>query len=61
MTYPSPICLECKHFDQESFDGMFCAAFPEGIPELIMSGLNDHSKPLPDQDSGIVFEQIKAE
>lgn len=59
MTFTSPICLECKHFDRESFDGMFCTAFPEGIPEQIIAGLNDHSKPLPEQDNNIVFETIK--
>lgn len=47
------ICFECKHFD--IFKGG-CTAFPDGIPEEITSGENEHSIPLPDQPNDIVFE-----
>lgn len=50
------ICSRCKHFRR--FEGG-CDAFPEGIPDEITSGENDHSKPLKDQGNDIVFEPIK--
>ncbi len=49
------ICFNCIHFDR--FGGG-CDAFPDGIPDVITSGENKHSKPLPDQDNDIVFEPI---
>ncbi|CAB4126209.1 hypothetical protein UFOVP153_39 [uncultured Caudovirales phage] len=52
----SLICFKCKHF-REIEGG--CDAFPDGIPEEITSGDNEHSKPLPDQKNDIVFEPIK--
>jgi hypothetical protein len=47
------ICSGCKNFDR--VDGN-CTAFPDGIPDEILSGENDHSKPLPNQGNDIVFE-----
>ena len=38
-----------------------CPAFPYGIPEEILNGENDHTKPLWDQKHNIVFEPIKKE
>lgn len=49
-------CLFCKHY--YNFGLRMCKAFLE-IPEEIFTGSNDHSKPLPDQDSDIVFEEKK--
>ncbi|MFC1567471.1 hypothetical protein ACFL3R_01370 [Thermodesulfobacteriota bacterium] len=46
-------CQQCKHFGLYSPS---CKAFPDGIPEKILSGEIDHNKPLPDQDNEIVFE-----
>ncbi len=34
----------------------FCTAFPDGIPEEITYGTNDHTKPFPG-DHGIQFEE----
>jgi hypothetical protein len=47
------VCLKCKHFKR--FDGG-CFAFPNGIPDDILSGFNNHSNPLPNQGNKIVFE-----
>lgn len=48
-----PACHNCKNY----IDDLFCAAFPEGIPEEILIGENDHTKPLKDQENDIVFEE----
>ncbi len=49
-----PICMVCKHHKAK----FKCPAFPNGIPDEILNGNNDHSKPLPEQDNDIVFEPI---
>jgi hypothetical protein len=48
----SIVCDFCKHCLIRHYT---CAAFPEGIPEEILKGKNNHSKPLPDQGNNIVF------
>lgn len=55
MIILEPICFNCKHFDIETST---CKAFPIEIPDEILSGENDHSKPLPEQKNNIVFEPI---
>lgn len=47
------VCFECIHFRR--FEGG-CDAFPNGIPNEITSGENEHSKPLEFQTNNIVFE-----
>lgn len=47
------ICFKCKHFNKF---GLGCKAFPEGIPDEIISGENEHKEPLPEQKNNIVFE-----
>jgi len=37
-----------------------CRAFPDGIPELIITGKHDHTKPFPG-DHGIRYVPINAE
>ena len=49
------ICNRCKWF----FGDKNCMAFPNGIPDEIMHGENQHSKPLPEQDNDIVFEPLE--
>ena len=55
MTVRIIFCYMCKHRIQENT----CEAFPAGIPEEILTGENDHTKPLPDQENDIVYEPIK--
>ena len=48
-----PICFNCKHFND---DGSYtCTAFPKGIPDVILFGDNEHSKPLKGQENSITF------
>ncbi len=54
-TFNHPICNRCKHYNQ---DGT-CRAFPDRIPDEILDGENDHSKPLPEQDNELVFVEIE--
>lgn len=49
-----PICFKCKHFDIETSK---CKAFKGDIPNEILSGIDLHKKPLPEQDNDIVFEE----
>ena len=52
-----PPCLNCKHRIKDN-KKYRCLAFEDVIPNVIISGKNDHSKPLPEQDNNIVFEEI---
>ena len=47
-------CLMCKHY----YGLMKCSAFDDKIPEKIMTGLHDHTKPYPG-DNDIRFEPIE--
>lgn len=52
-----PGCNTCKHFQKKA---LRCAAFPDGIPWIILSGTIDHLSPLPG-DNGIQYEPIDEE
>lgn len=56
-TFDFPVCNKCKW---NRGDGT-CRAFPEGIPDEILNGENDHNEPLPDQRNNITFESIEEE
>lgn len=47
------LCQNCINYLSE----LKCLAFPDGIPDIILNGESDHSKPLPKQDSNIVYEE----
>lgn len=50
-------CFTCTHMVRR-FDArpLQCKAFPDGVPQEIYSGVNDHKKPFPG-DNGILFEE----
>lgn len=52
MVFQAPMCMWCVH----KRDGMTCAAFPEGIPEEIITSRVIHTVPYPG-DNGIQYEQ----
>jgi hypothetical protein len=58
MTITFPPCLLCRHFDAENRLTETCAAFPDGIPEIILAGRHNHQTPYPG-DHGIQFERIE--
>ncbi len=53
ITIDKGICNKCIHVRD---DGLRCRAFPEGIPEEVLTGRHDHHFPHPD-DMGIHFER----
>lgn len=50
----SDLCNNCSHF--WGIDK--CFAFPDGIPNEILHGDNQHSKPLDNQNNDLVFEEF---
>ena len=57
MTIQVPVCVRCRHLDRDLRDADVCAAFPNGIPDEIWDGENDHTEPFPG-DNGIQFEPL---
>lgn len=49
-----PICNKCKNH----IDGLICKAFII-IPDDIIFGKNNHSKPLPNQNNNVIFEPLE--
>lgn len=47
-----PACITCEYLQ----DGAICKAFPKGIPDEFLLGVNDHSKPYPG-DNGIQYKR----
>lgn len=51
----SSSCSLCKFFEKKHYT---CAAFPNGIPDDILSGENKHNKPEKSQsDDSIIFSR----
>ena len=46
-------CITCLHY----WGGFKCDAFPEAIPEDVLSGLFDHSSKHPQQQNDVVREE----
>ena len=51
-TFNYPICNKCKN----KLDGIRCFAF-NTIPDIILTGKNNHSIPLPEQTNDVIFEE----
>ena len=47
-------CLSCKHFKPNGMESL-CAAYPQGIPDVILFNEVDHREPWPD-DQGLRWE-----
>lgn len=62
-TFETPQCFECRHFDEAAARGpdhpYRCPAFPDGIPQPILSNEHDHHTPY-DGDHGVRFEPLPA-
>ena len=48
-------CMVCKNY----IDKKNCKAFPNGIPEEILTGEFDHTKKHPEQKNDILFKETK--
>ena len=60
MTTIQVLCATCKHFRDDVEDENVCEAFPDGIPEEIITDEFDHREPHPD-DNGIQYEPREQE
>ena len=52
-----PICWLCEHLHEGQPQPYTCAAFPERIPQRILSNQHDHRTPYPG-DHGLRFRPI---
>ena len=59
MIGPAPMCAFCVHFNRFEPEGFTCKAFPKGIPEEIIEGIERHEAVREDQEGELVFEPRK--
>jgi hypothetical protein len=57
MIGPRPLCMNCLHFDFENRKSLTCRAFPNGIPEKILTNRADHRREYPG-DHGLRYDPI---
>lgn len=50
----TPVCSYCQRFHAQDMTKNACDAFPNGIPDVIISGENNHVTPV-DGDHGLLF------
>jgi hypothetical protein len=48
-------CATCVHY----VDDNKCLAFPDGIPDVILTGEIDHDRPMMDQVGSFVWTEAK--
>jgi len=53
----TPQCMACRHLRQGRDPGMTCTAFPQGIPDAIITNRHDHRQPF-GGDGGVQFEPV---
>lgn len=51
--YLSP-CATCKHFNKDDY---YCPAYPDGIPDELLSGKVQHNQVRKDQQGTTIFEE----
>lgn len=51
-------CINCRLIESDGMN-LKCKAFPDGIHDDILSGINKHTKPCCGQKNDIVFEPIE--
>lgn len=53
------LCFTCQHLNREN--PVTCEAFPDGIPNVIIMGIYDHTQPYDVQgvsDQGITYDKL---
>lgn len=53
------VVTPCATCSRRNANGMTCEAFPKGIPDAILDGQNDHTKPFPG-DHGLLYRPIRS-
>ena len=53
-----PACATCARFNRADRTQEVCEAFPDGIPEKILDGADNHRKPFPG-DGGKTWIPVK--
>ncbi len=57
-TIYSPVCSFCRNVIGGDITSRRCKAFPDGIPNSIWLGRNNHKTPYPG-DKGYLFDEVR--